>query len=183
MVLAAIIDAAGMTTALPECHATALSEHGKQLLEELRLLDAMPQVKLTNACVFDRGNGLVANKRGVICMLRCCGGQLDQAEQLRLVGAKRQKTTEADRPPYFEKYSQYDREHRLSTTGNIMRRRAVEPIEGRHAAVPRDGTDGALQHWRRGARRAGARRAGTCVGGRHSTVVGRGCWEARPKRE
>ena len=34
MVLAAIIDAAGMTTALPECHATALSEHGEQLLEE-----------------------------------------------------------------------------------------------------------------------------------------------------
>ena len=64
MVLAAIIDAAGMTTALPECHATALSEHGEQLLEELRLLDDMPQVKLTNACVFDRGNGHVANKEG-----------------------------------------------------------------------------------------------------------------------
>ena len=36
-----------MTTELPECLATALSEHGEQLLEELRLLDAMPQVRLT----------------------------------------------------------------------------------------------------------------------------------------
>ena len=77
MVLAAIIVAA-MTTELPECLATALSEHGEQLLEELRLLDAMPQVKLTGACVFDRGKGRVANKRGVICVLRCCGGQIDQ---------------------------------------------------------------------------------------------------------
>ena len=69
---------AAMTTELPECLATALSEHGEQLLEELRLLGAMPQVRLTDACVFDRGNGRVANKRGVICVLRCCGGQLDQ---------------------------------------------------------------------------------------------------------
>ena len=77
MVLAAIIVAA-MTTELPECLATALSEHGEQLLDELRLLGAMPQVRLTDACVFDRGNGRVANKRGVICVLQCCGGQLDQ---------------------------------------------------------------------------------------------------------
>ena len=31
-----------------------------------------------------------------------------------------------------------------------MRRRAVETIEGRRAAAPRDGAGGALQHWRHG---------------------------------
>ena len=40
----------------------------------------MPQVKLTPASVFDRAKlpGSIAQKRGVICKLRCCGCQLDQ---------------------------------------------------------------------------------------------------------
>jgi len=44
----------------------------------------MPQVKLTPASVFDRAKpaGTKAQQRGVICQLRCCGGQLDRAELL-----------------------------------------------------------------------------------------------------
>ena len=57
----------------------ALSKHGEALAEELRLLGDMPQVHLTPGCVFDRATpkGSLANKRGVICRLLCCGGQLD----------------------------------------------------------------------------------------------------------
>jgi len=33
---------------------------------------------LTEKCVFDRGYGRIANKRGAICCLLCCGEQLDQ---------------------------------------------------------------------------------------------------------
>ena len=40
----------------------------------------LPQVYLylTEKCVFDRGNRRIANKRGAICCLLCCGKQLDQ---------------------------------------------------------------------------------------------------------
>ena len=67
-------------TEVPEAFAAALQAGGEQLVAELRLLDAMPQVKLTNSSVFDRAKppGSNAQKRGVICALRCCGGQLDQ---------------------------------------------------------------------------------------------------------
>ena len=53
---------------------------GEALAAELRALDDMPQVKLTPASVFDRAKlpGSIAQKRGVICKLRCCGCQLDQ---------------------------------------------------------------------------------------------------------
>ena len=57
---------------------SALQAHGDQLDTELRLLRELPQVYLTEKCVFDRGNGRVANKRGAICTLLCCGQQLDQ---------------------------------------------------------------------------------------------------------
>mmetsp|Transcript_30291 Transcript_30291/g.65122 ORF Transcript_30291/g.65122 Transcript_30291/m.65122 type:complete len:197 (-) Transcript_30291:94-684(-) len=61
-----------------ELLAAALGTHGEALATELRLLDEMPQVKLCPACVFDRSKplGSTANKRGVICKLLCCGGQL-----------------------------------------------------------------------------------------------------------
>ena len=58
---------------------SALQAHGDQLVTELRLLNELPQVYLTEKCVFDRGNGRIdANKRGAICRLLCCGKQLDQ---------------------------------------------------------------------------------------------------------
>jgi len=57
---------------------SALQAHGDQLVTELRLLNELPQVYLTEKCVFDRGNGRIANKRGAICCLLCCGKQLDQ---------------------------------------------------------------------------------------------------------
>ena len=57
---------------------SALQAHGDQLATELRLLSELPQVYLTEKCVFDRGNGRIANKRGAICCLLCCGEQLDQ---------------------------------------------------------------------------------------------------------
>ena len=57
---------------------STLQAHGDQLATELRLLSELPQVYLTEKCVFDRGNGRIANKRGAICCLLCCGEQLDQ---------------------------------------------------------------------------------------------------------
>ena len=36
---------------------SALQAHGDQLDTELRLLSELPQVYLTEKCVFDRGNG------------------------------------------------------------------------------------------------------------------------------
>ena len=57
---------------------SALQAHGGQLATELRLLNELPQVYLTEKCVFDRGNGRIANKRGAISCLLCCGKQLDQ---------------------------------------------------------------------------------------------------------
>ena len=59
---------------------SALQAHGDQLDTKLRLLSELPQVYLTEKCVFDRGNGRIANKpkRGAICCLLCCGKQLDQ---------------------------------------------------------------------------------------------------------
>jgi len=59
---------------------SALQAHGDQLATELRLLSELPQVYFTEKCVFDRGNGRIgiANKRGAICCLLCCGEQLDQ---------------------------------------------------------------------------------------------------------
>jgi hypothetical protein len=57
---------------------SALQAHGDQLATELRLLSELPQVCLPEKCVFDRGNGRIANKRGAICCLLSCGKQLDQ---------------------------------------------------------------------------------------------------------
>jgi len=58
---------------------SALQAHGGQLVTELRLLNELPQVYLTaEKCVFDPGNGRIANKRGAICCLLFCGEQLDQ---------------------------------------------------------------------------------------------------------
>ena len=64
----------------PQELVAALAAHGEALAAELRALDDMPQVKLTPASVFDRAKppGSIAQQRGVICKLRCCGRQLDQ---------------------------------------------------------------------------------------------------------
>ena len=58
----------------------ALAAHGEKLAAELRALDDLPQAKLTPASVFDRAKppGSVAQQRGVICRLRCCGKPIDQ---------------------------------------------------------------------------------------------------------
>lgn len=53
---------------------------GEELEHELSLLSELPlQVRLTANPLFDRATprGSVAQKRGVICKLVCCGGQLD----------------------------------------------------------------------------------------------------------
>jgi hypothetical protein len=54
----------------------AQQAHGDQLATELRLLNELPYVYLTEVCVFDRGNGRIANKRGAACHLLCCGKRL-----------------------------------------------------------------------------------------------------------
>ena len=65
---------------VPQELAAALVAHGEALAAELQLLDDMPQVMLSKASVFDRADppGSVAQKRGVICRLRCCGKPIDQ---------------------------------------------------------------------------------------------------------
>lgn len=64
---------------VPDELAAAFAALGGPLVEELRCLNDMPQVKLTEKCIFDRAKppGTVANERGVVCRLLCCGGQLD----------------------------------------------------------------------------------------------------------
>ena len=64
----------------PQELVAALAAHGEALAADVRALDDMPQVKLTPASVFDRAKlpGSIAQKRGIICKLRCCGCQLDQ---------------------------------------------------------------------------------------------------------
>ena len=64
----------------PQELVAALTAHGEALAAELRALDEMPQVKLMPASVFDRATppGSVAQQRGVICRLLCCGKTLDQ---------------------------------------------------------------------------------------------------------
>lgn len=65
----------------PSCELqTALAVHGEELAQELQLLLGMVQVRLSAGSVFDRAKpkGSVAQKRGVICKLLCCGKQLDQ---------------------------------------------------------------------------------------------------------
>ena len=61
---------------------SALQAHGDQLATELRLLNELPQLlPHGEVCLRPRGNGrimIIANKRGVICCLLCCGKQLDQ---------------------------------------------------------------------------------------------------------
>ena len=96
----------------PQELVAALAAHGEALAAELRALDDMPQVKLTPASVFDRAKppGSIAQQRGVICKLRCCGRQLDQkcndltgdaacpthVEAARLLRAKVAKQTARD---------------------------------------------------------------------------------------
>ena len=75
----------------PQELVAALAAHGEALAAELRALDDMPQVKLTPASVFDRAKppGSIAQQRGVICKLRCCGRQLDGPEVQRPDGRRR----------------------------------------------------------------------------------------------
>lgn len=50
------------------------------LAEEIRKLEELPQVALSSQPWFDRARppGSVAQKRGAICRVRCCGVQVDQ---------------------------------------------------------------------------------------------------------
>jgi len=77
---------------------SALQAHGDQLDTELRLLRELPQVYLTEKCVFDRGNGRIANnnKGGAICSLRCCGEQLDQKSKCNDFSGERACPTVVD---------------------------------------------------------------------------------------
>ena len=75
---------------------SALQAHGDQLDTELRLLRELPQVYLTEKCVFDRGNGRIAKKRVAICSLRCCGEQLDQKSKCNDFSGERACPTVVD---------------------------------------------------------------------------------------
>jgi len=75
---------------------SALQAHGDQLDTELRLLRELPQVYLTEKCVFDRGNGRIAKKRVAICSLRCCGEQLDQKSKCNAFSGERACPTVVD---------------------------------------------------------------------------------------
>ena len=72
----------------------------------------------------------------------------EEARGVGLLAAKKQR--EAERPPHFEKYSQYTPSQWLSTTGEIMGARAKVPKADVTKPLPRTGENGALQHWRRG---------------------------------
>ena len=58
-----------------------LDAHGSQLVEELCLLEQMPQVhRLTERTLFDRAlpSGSKAQLRGAIVRVACCNKQVDQ---------------------------------------------------------------------------------------------------------
>ena len=59
---------------LPEALEAAMAVDGERLMEELRLLEEMPQVRLVPSSVFDRAKppGSKPQLRGVSCKLRCC---------------------------------------------------------------------------------------------------------------
>ena len=62
---------------LPEALNAAMAADGERLVEELRLLEEMPQVRLVPSSVFDRAKppGSKPQLRGVSCKLRCCRTQ------------------------------------------------------------------------------------------------------------
>jgi hypothetical protein len=69
------------TEELPEMLRAILDAHGSQLVEELRLLEQMPQVhRLTERTLFDRAlpSGSKAQLRGAIVRVACCNKQVDQ---------------------------------------------------------------------------------------------------------
>ena len=59
---------------LPEALEAAMAVDGERLMEELRLLEEMPQVRLVPSSVFYRAKppGSKPQLRGVSCKLRCC---------------------------------------------------------------------------------------------------------------
>ena len=70
----------GVPEGLPEaCHA-ALAADGEQLVEEMSLLEQMPQVRIMPNGIFDYAKppGSVAQKRGIVVKLRCCKKTIDQ---------------------------------------------------------------------------------------------------------
>lgn len=64
---------------LPDEVLKALDTSGQQLVDELKALEELPQVRLTARSIFDRAvpPGSVPQKRGILCKLLCCGKQLD----------------------------------------------------------------------------------------------------------
>ena len=65
---------------LPAALRAAIAADGERLLEQLRLLEQMPQVRLVPSSIFDRATPPGSNPqlRGVSCKLRCCKGGIDQ---------------------------------------------------------------------------------------------------------
>ena len=66
--------------AAPAAFEAAIEKDGEQLVEEMRLLEQMPQVRLQASSIFDRAKplGSVAQLRGIVIRLRCCKKPLDQ---------------------------------------------------------------------------------------------------------
>ena len=66
--------------AFPEALNAAMAADGERLVEQLRLLEQMPQVRLMPSGIFDRAKPPGSNPqlRGIFCKLRCCSGMVDQ---------------------------------------------------------------------------------------------------------
>eukprot|EP00966_Prymnesium_polylepis_P112265 2597038-Prymnesium_polylepis.1 len=65
---------------LPAALNAAMAADGERLMEELRLLEVMPQVRLVPSSVYDRAKppGSTPQLRGVSCKLRCCRTHMEQ---------------------------------------------------------------------------------------------------------
>ena len=65
---------------LPPTAAAAMAADGERLLEEVRLLEQMPQVRLLPKGIFDYAKpaGTVPRQRGIVVKLSCCKTTIDQ---------------------------------------------------------------------------------------------------------
>ena len=75
---------------LPAALRAAIAADSERLLEQLRLLEQMPQVRLVPSSIFDRATPPGSNPqlRGVSCKLRCCKGENPSQKCNALTGEK-----------------------------------------------------------------------------------------------
>eukprot|EP00966_Prymnesium_polylepis_P077616 1798328-Prymnesium_polylepis.1 len=65
---------------LPAAFTAAAEQDGERLIEEMELLEQMPQVRVLPSSIFDRARppGSKAQLRGVIVKVECCKRVVDQ---------------------------------------------------------------------------------------------------------